>query len=356
MSRRSSNASSQHAHLVELCSARRTPPTHRFDDRWAGRPAVWRRALLATLEQCLGLSPTLAPPRLRIGARPVGLPRGCERLEYETEPGVRTFALLARPARRRGPGVLLIHGHGPDGPGEFFRSDKAGSATIARHFLDRGFPVLAPCLGGFGPRLAGREQLFAERFRDVCNANFFQQMMLGRVAARIHLAELRRAGDVLGMALGKGPRERFVVAGHSLGGRLATLLAGTDSRVCAAILSGCLNSFEERLVRFAACGSQAVPGLLLHADMGELIGLLAPRPTALILGDRDKLCPRANAFAEYRRAQAIFRALGHPSRLRLCEHEGGHRFEVSGALDLLLHEMPWRGPASRRVCPCPPLD
>jgi len=106
--------------------------------------------------------------------------------------------------------------------------------------------------------------------------------------------------------------------------------AATDGRIRAAVVSGALNSFKERLLRNQSCGAQFVPGLLRFADVPELLGLIAPRPLFLELGCRDDTSPELFASEIYQQVARTYAAADAHKKLVLDVFEWDHRFHGVG--------------------------
>ena len=100
-----------------LNRTRQIEPEFRFTAKWQNDPRAWQRQWGEKLEQLLGVWPPSCDPDpqwVDLEDRP---DYALRRVTYFTEPGLRTFALVAIPHDTdvRRPGVLCIHGHGPLG-------------------------------------------------------------------------------------------------------------------------------------------------------------------------------------------------------------------------------------------------
>ena len=71
---------------------------------------------------------------------------------------------------------------------------------------------------------------------------------------------------------------RVACVGLSYGGRMTMVAAALEPRICAAVISGALNMFQERAMSSDySCGAQVIPGLLELGDTPEIGSLIAPR-------------------------------------------------------------------------------
>lgn len=316
----------------------------RFDNRWDGQFEQWHRRWRSKLIELMGVWPARCDAQCRWEHMEDRDAYTLHRVWYAVEPGMDTFALVGIPRNISGPvpGVLCIHGHGTLGalPVMDWRDDEQVPDQVARYHYDyghrlarRGYVVWAPNLRGFGRQLSERELQVHGR-RDTCDVNFFQQMLLGQVAITSQLHDMKVAMDLMGM-LDQVDASRIGCAGLSYGGRMTMYLTAIEPRIRAAIVSGALNSFVERVSSYASCGYQVVPGLLQYGDIGDVLGLAAPRPLIIELGSEDGCCPVEQGLQEFERISRIYAASGSSEHLHLCRFDGGHIFHGGESLDLL---------------------
>lgn len=333
-------------HLVRR--AREMQHAYHFTSRWRNDPQTWQKEWGAKLRELLGQF----PPRCDPAAQWQHLEnRECyslHRVSYFTEPGLQAFAFVAIPhdiPDGGAPGVLCLHGHGPLGayPVMNYGDDPRLAAQVTdqrydygHRFAGRGAIVFAPNLRGFGERLTERER--QAQASDPCNVNFWMQMLLGEIAITSQLHDLKMALDILESIPGVRPGA-LGCAGLSYGGRLTTFFAAIEPRIAAAVVAGALNSFVERIESYSCCGFQVVPGLLRYGDTAEVLGLIAPRPLAVELGNRDSCCPLKHAHCEFERLQMIYNAMDIADRLKLFEFEGGHIFHGEHSIPWLLNQL-----------------
>ena len=104
-------------HLKERLE--RSVPEYRFDSRWEGRPEEWHAAWRQKLIELMGGWAENCDPDVKWEPLEDRESHSVQRLTYQTEPGLRTFAFAAvpyeQPPDEGFPGVLCFHGHGPLG-------------------------------------------------------------------------------------------------------------------------------------------------------------------------------------------------------------------------------------------------
>jgi len=73
--------------------------------------------------------------------------------------------------------------------------------------------------------------------------------------------------------------------------------------------------------------------------MGDIAGLIAPRPLVIVSGREDGIFPLDPALAEFSRLQEIYSSVGDSGRCHHVIGEGGHRFYAEGAWPVMLAEL-----------------
>jgi hypothetical protein len=133
---------------------------------------------------------------------------------------------------------------------------------------------------------------------------------------------------------------RIGCAGLSGGGLQTLWLTALDERVRCAVVSGYFYGYKDSLLRMSSnCSCNYVPGLWQLADMGDIAGLIAPRPLLVESGLRDPLNGErgvANVLEQLEITRRAYRLLGAEERLAHSTFDGEHRWdgrEVVGWLE-----------------------
>ena len=71
-----------------------------------------------------------------------------------------------------------------------------------------------------------------------------------------------------------------------------------------------------------------VPGLLAKTSIGEIAGMVAPRPQLICVGETDPLTPQRAVQRAYDETLAAYRAAGAESTLRLIVEPGSGHVET----------------------------
>jgi len=339
----------QHQHLVN--QLKQLTPSYRFDERWENNVAGWRDGWERKFIELVGEGPPRCDPDPRWERLEDRDNYTLHRVTYTTEPGLDAFAFVGIPhdIKQPVPAVLCPHGHGDVGARYVaaYGDDPRVAAEVERYkgdyghrFAQRGVVAFMPNIRGFGDRLSDKEAAARDAGgRDPCNVNFAYQMLLGQTALVSQLRELEVAIDILATMDQVDPAA-IGCAGLSYGGRLTTYISALDGRIKAAVVSGALNSMAERIESYSSCGYQVLPGLLLHGDTPEVLGLIAPRALAIEVGDADAgCCPQPITDELYEQVRRMFAAQDAEANLALFKFHGGHMFDGEQSIPWLLEKL-----------------
>ncbi len=322
---------------------------------------AWQHELRATLARCLGMENfEPCPPRIEARGRETLDGYAREDLLLETEPDVWMPFYLLLPSAPKGarPAVVAPHGHGSAGkfPVAGRRDIPAIAETIAGHNYDygvqlarRGFVVFCPDARGFGERREETRELAADSHNFLgssCHHLSLKGEPLGQSVAGMWTWDLMRLLDYAQTRPEIDPT-RLGCAGLSGGGLQTLYLAALDDRVKAAVVSGYFYGVKESLLEQAGnCDCNIVPGLWLHADMGDVGGLIAPRGLFIETGDSDPLNGRSgldNVHPQVALSRQAFTALGAAEQLEHHVFAGPHRWDGTRAIPWLAAQLGLEG-------------
>lgn len=204
----------------------------------------------------------------------------------------RIAGLLAVP-KKPGPlpGMICLHGHGGSAKHAF--DAKGIYHGFADRFARGGYVVFAPSFGH-------------------------------RKYAAMVLWDLMRAVEVL-QSRPEVDSTKMGVAGLSMGGEWAMLLAACDERMQAAVISGWMCS-NEGILSVGNCPCWKMPGLLELADSAEINLLIAPRPVLFETAERDIYIPVAHSKQAYARLLAGYKVFGAEAAIQQDVFPGQHEW------------------------------
>ncbi|MCC6579669.1 MAG: prolyl oligopeptidase family serine peptidase [Phycisphaeraceae bacterium] len=301
----------------------------------------WKKQTLPQVLATLGDRPAKVKPKpeLMVQWEEDGLIK--QRWVIDTQPGLSAVLLLFRPAgMKRGekrPAILCCHGHGPHGKnaimGVLTPQQIASDVTPLNYdyglqMAKQGFVTFAIDLLGFGERSSRQKpHTHGDHIgaRDECNINYLCATLLGTTPLAINTHDNSAAIDFVCDQPFVDP-DRLGVMGLSQGGTMTTWMALTDERLKAVDILCYAGPFYDIAFRtYNVCGSQVAPSLYKLVDVGDLQGLIAPRPLLVELGIYDSCFHVDHTLnLNYRQIESIYKTAGCRDLLDLDLFPGPH--------------------------------
>jgi dienelactone hydrolase len=197
---------------------------------------------------------------------------------------------------------------------------------IAIQAAKRGYLAVAVEQIGFGER--GERQI-KPRSAAPCVDATMHALLLGRSLLGERCSDVSAVidwlvaeQDMLGIDIAQTH-----IMGHSAGGSVALFAAALDTRVAAVLACGCVGFIRETIGRRRDDqGQNVIPGILNWLEMGDIVGLIAPRPFITVAGESDHIWPAAGCAAVMAEATSIYSRLDAAGRLHCVSAPGGHGF------------------------------
>ncbi len=323
-------------------------PSADFDD--------WRKKLRSKLRELLGMGKfQKVDANLRILAESDGPGYRETRFAFTAEAGADVPCHLLVPSGATGPVPLVIclQGHStgmhislgrPKYPGDE-ESISGGDRDYALRIVREGFAALVMEQRCFGERNDCRPKDI-HPFHAGCTHASMVELLLGRTMIGARAWDVMRAIDAIddfpGLDL-----ERIACMGNSGGGTITWFAACLEPRIRVAMPSCYFCTWRQSIARIDHCADNYVPGALQHFDLGDLAGLIAPRPLVIVAGRHDPIFPLAGVEEEFLRVQAIYDQAGAAGNCQLIIGEGGHRFFADLAWPAFHRLAGWRGASAR---------
>ncbi len=301
------------------------------------------------LENALGIQrfperpPRLAPRTIWRKRHALGT---ISKIAFACEPGADALAYVCIPRDVRPPYrfMICLQGHTSGAHNSVGLSADAkqriavaGDRDLALGCMRHGIAALALEQRAFGER---SERLQKRRsFHNGCENAAMRALMLGRTLLGERVYDVDRAVDYLA-ARDDADLSMVGVMGHSGGGTVAIYAAALLARIRFLMPSSSLCSFRDSIMTIHHCADNYVPGLYGLADMGDILGLAAPKPAVVVGSNNDPIFPYRGLRRAHAQALAIYRAAGVEDRLQLFVGREGHRFYAEPAFSLAL---PWFG-------------
>ncbi|WP_455873955.1 alpha/beta hydrolase family protein [Rhizobium yanglingense] len=288
------------------------------------------RALLRVTDTSLDLVASVAEDR---GDHVV------EHLRFRLARGTEIRGFLTRPSASRAPGpaILYAHAHGSRydiGASELIEGRPALLDAPGPVLASEGYVTLCIEMPTFGERAEVSESAATKAALWQGRTLFGQ--MLGEQSAALTWLAARSDVDA----------GRIGMTGISMGATLSYFLAAIDARLAAVAHLCCYADFAT-LVETGAHDLHGhyltIPGLLSETSIGEIAGLIAPRPQLICLGLEDPLTPKLAAERAFAQTNAAYRTAGAPGAIALLAEAGvGHRETPSmrrAVLDFLRYRL-----------------
>lgn len=306
----------------------------------------WRARLNEKVRELLGTMPTPAEDlNIRLGEVIEHDDSTETRFVFTAEAGADVPAALVTP-KGEDPWPLLIclQGHGPgmhwslgyDEPDGTNREAIRGDRDFAVRAAREGWAGLAIEQRCFGLREDRREGDQVTRFQDRCTHASMVALLLGRTMVGERVFDTMRAIDAAGAQFGdRLDMDRVAVMGSSGGGTVAYFAAAVEPRIQAVMPSAYVCTFRDSIAKVDHCTCNYIPHLMEWIEMGDLAGLIAPRPMVVTIGKDDPIFPAEATRREFEQIKRIYAAAGAPDKCALVLGHAGHRFYADDAWPLL---------------------
>ncbi|OQB75182.1 MAG: Abhydrolase family protein [candidate division TA06 bacterium ADurb.Bin131] len=303
----------------------------------------WRDTLKSKVKELLGNFPEPAPlnPQLCSVEDFPDFTREKYLIQTEEDCWMPLYLLTPKTSEKKLPAILCCHGHGPYGKDpvagvhfnqpERINGIKSANYNYGEIMAKRGYITIVPDWRGFGERCGYDSNIFPGR--DKCNIYFIQHLLLGRTLLGANIFDGMRAIDFLLTKKNVNP-EKIGCMGLSQGGTMTTYITLLDDRIKAAdIICYATTVAHYAINRPNFCGSQLVPGLYQYADVGDVIGAIAPRPLLVESGANDTCFWLHSALEAHEKIKKAYKASGKDENLWIEIFPGEHSFAAGKAFE-----------------------
>lgn len=318
-------------------------PAHRYE---GGDIGAWQRDLRERLAKRLGydrMPRDPAPLNVRTLWRREHELGTIEKLVFTSEVGADVPAYLCLPRDHKPPHPVFIclqgHSTGMHNSIAVDRDDNSvpievkGDRDFGLGCLRRGVAALCIEQRSFGERREFEQSAICGH--NTCHDAVMHALMLGRTLAAERVYDVDRGIDLLAER-DDIDMTRLGVMGNSGGGTITVYAAAMLPRIQFAMPSCVFCTYRDSLMSIYHCADNYVPGILLDAEMSDVLGLFAPKPVVVVAGRTDAIFPVAAVEQAFDELRGIYRAAGAEDNCKLVIGSEGHRFYAEQAWEAML--------------------
>lgn len=291
--------------------------------------AQWQQKSRQKLAELLGLPNRPCDAALEITAEEAEA--GCRRIyfRFQSEPGYFVPCCLCLPLTAAAPlpAVICLQGHSTGmhislGMAKYPRDagTLGGDRDFAVQAVRMGYAAITVeqrCFGECGGTENGPD----------CTDSSLTALLIGRTTIGERVWDVQRLIDLLEEgAFPALDSRRICCMGNSGGGTATFYAACLDTRIGYAMPSCSVCTYEDSIAAVHHCVCNYIPRIRLFFDMGDLGGLIAPRPLVVVAGKEDPIFPQHGVKAAFQEIERLYQAANAPDRCRLLIGPGGHRF------------------------------
>ena len=311
-------------HELYLNQLSKTPPLLRLQE---GQPLdKWRALARQRLRELLGMD-KIVPCALDVQVEEA-LDCGDytrTRFTFQSEPGYRVPGYFCLPKAGDASRVMVcLQGHSTGmhislGEAKYPDDEIHGDRDFVRHCIAHGHAALVleqRCFGECGSH--------PESGRPNCGHASMTALLLGRTTLAGRVWDVMRAIDMAEERF--SPGAEYHCMGNSGGGTATWYAAALEPRIAGAMPSCAICSYDRSIGDMSHCTCNYVPGIRQWFDMGDLAGLIAPRPLVVVAGLTDRIFPIGATRETFALIQSYYAAAGAPDSCKLYVGGEGHRF------------------------------
>ena len=164
-----------------------------------------------------------------------------------------------------------------------------------------------------------------------CQQPAMQTLMLGRTLIGERCRDVSRTIDVIEAHFPMIDASRIALMGNSGGGTTTIYAAALDERIAAAMPSCAFCGYRESIGELFHCVCNYVPNIMNEFDMGDLGGLIAPRPLIVVNGLKDGIFPIQSAKEQMEITKDLYADANAADMVRHVIGAEGHRFYAADA-------------------------
>ncbi|MCL1909866.1 MAG: acetylxylan esterase, partial [Kiritimatiellaeota bacterium] len=167
-----------------------------------------------------------------------------------------------------------------------------------------------------------------------CHEATMTALLSGRTMIAGRVWDVQRAIDAL-RHFPAADTNRILIMGNSGGGTTTLFASCLEPRIAYSMPSCYFCTFDDSIAAMNHCVCNFVPGIRKWFDMGDMAGMIAPRPLVIVAGSEDDIFPLDGVKKAFATAEKMYAAAGVPDKIALVVGEGGHRFYADPAWEAM---------------------
>ena len=175
-----------------------------------------------------------------------------------------------------------------------------------------------------------------------CQQPAMAALLLGRTLIGERVWDVMRSVDLIRDHFTELDADRIAVMGNSGGGTTTIYAAAMDPRIAAAMPSCAFCGYEASIGAQHHCTCNYVPGIMNYFDMGDLAGLIAPRPLVIVNGALDTIFPIESAREQFAIAESYYAAADAAAKIAHIVGAEGHRFYAAQGWEAFTRLTHWK--------------
>jgi dienelactone hydrolase len=311
--------------------------------------AAWQQEAAQKLRELLGDVPARVAINVRIEWRQEYADFEEIRFLFATEANadVPCHLLLPKSGRAPHPVVICLQGHTTGMHISLGRAQSEADEKLIRNG-DRDFALQAVAQGYaalvmeqrcFGERKDARDAA-VRHLSGTCHHASMTALLLGRTMIGERVWDVSRAIDAL-ETFAEIDSNRVACMGNSGGGTITFFAACMEPRIQTAMPSCSVCTFADAIGSIDHCADNYIPSILKYFEMGDLAGLIAPRPLIIVAGREDNIFPIDAVQSTFALVQEIYTTAGVPNNCRLVVGDEGHRFYAAQSWPVFREVSTW---------------
>jgi hypothetical protein len=223
------------------------------------------------------------------------------------------------------PAIVALHGHGEGQQEVVGLIPSVTRQGYGLEMVREGYVVITLDFFPFGVRKE-TEHNAKEGYEYACNSTLIRTLLWGYSLLTLNVFDIFRTIDYLA-SRNEVDSERIGMMGLSYGGVTCMYASILNEKIKAIVLSCSLGEFRGHGIELdELCGAQVVRGILQWAEMGDIAGLLAPRPLLAENTIKDECFPWPYTEPTLKRLQEVYQVAGAADQLGIEIFDDFHRY------------------------------